>query len=294
MNNLTFGCSLISIVGLTIILFASPVSAGRQPKWEAGVGGVGVLVPHYQGSNHYYKFTVPVPVAVFRTEFAELGQGTKFLLWESDSILVDFGFGGRIPVQSAGENDKKPQGADNPGSEIYQLTNYTRRGMDNLPLSFFWGLRFKWFFNEHLLLEVPLLNGLTVGGGFRHVGNIADPELSIDLFDRESDNSLSLSISWLHGDANYNNFYYKVDREDVIQGRPEYQADSGLVDISFGLAWRFQITDQFSVRGAYIGHQMDDSVVRGSPLVISKKSRSVAFSFTYFFFQSNESVRTWK
>ena len=135
-----------------------------------------------------------------------MGQGSKLLLWESDSVLADVGFGGRILVESADEDDKKPQGADNPGTEIYQNKNYTRRGMDNLPLTFFLGLRLKWYLSEHLLLEIPYLNRFTAGGGFQHVGNIYDPGLSIDLFDRDSDNSFSLSISWLHGDVSYNNF----------------------------------------------------------------------------------------
>ena len=120
-----------------MVLAPFPAQAGRQPKWEAGVGVASTQFPHYLGSNHYYKFTIPFPVIIYRFDVAEIGQGSKFLLWEGDDFLVDLGVDGRILVESADLDDKRPKGADNPGAEIYQTKNYTRRGMDDLPLTFF-------------------------------------------------------------------------------------------------------------------------------------------------------------
>lgn len=277
-----------------VCFFPAWVWGGNQPRWEAGVGVVSGLFPHYLGSNHYYRFTLPVPVFFYRTDRAEVGQNSKLLFFESDSFIVDLGLGGRVPVESADVDDDKPEGADNAGAEIYEAKNYTRRGMPNLLFSFFWGVHLKWYLTDNLVLDLPYLNGVTVGGGFGHVGNIYTPEISYDFFGRDSDNRLALSASWLYADANYNNFYYGVTSDDVLEDRAEYEADAGLVALTYQVAGNVDVTDQFSLFGVYSFNTIADSSVEESPLVVSPYSRSYGVGFTYSFLQSSEMVRTWK
>ncbi len=279
---------------LLMLLPPLPAWAGSRPKWEAGFGVFHAQFPHYLGSNHYYRLTVPFPVFIYRFDVAELGQGSRLLLWDGDRVVVDIGLSGRFPVESAEIDANKPTGADNPGAEIVQVENYTRRGMADLPLTFFWGVRTQVYFTDHLVLELPVLNGFTVGGGFGHVGNIYTPELGYDFFDRDSNNSMGLSISWLHGDENYNNFYYGVNEEDAIEGRPAYRADPGFVALTYGFFGFFDLTEDFSIGAGYFVNDMNHSIVRSSPLVIAKESRSFTIGFIYRFLQSSESVRTWK
>ncbi|MBF0287708.1 MAG: MipA/OmpV family protein [SAR324 cluster bacterium] len=287
-------CIIWILAGLLVSLFPFSVWAGNQPKWEAGIGVFHAQLPHYLGSNHYYRLTVPFPVFIYRFDVAELGQGSKLLLWDGDRVVIDIGLSGRLPVESAPIDANSPTGANNSGAEIIQIENYTRRGMEDLPLTFFGGVRTKVYFTDHLLLELPVLNGFTVGGGFGHVGNIYTPELSYDFFGRDSNDSMGLSVSWRHGDENYNNYYYGVKEADAIEGRSEYRANPGLVALTYGFGGFFNLTEEFAIGLGYFINDLKHSIVRNSPLVISQQSRSFTIGFIYRFLQSSQFVRTWK
>lgn len=266
------------------------LQAVQRPQWELGIGVGSALFPHYLGSNHIYRFTLPFPTVVYRSDVFELARDTRLFLIDSDFFAIEFALGGRAPVESADVDDKAPKGVDNPHVEIDQTKNYTRRGMSDLPLALFLGLQLEFNFTDHLTLEIPVVNGFTVSHEASHVGNYFSPTLEYDFFGRDSESSFSISIESFNADENYNEFYYEVEDDDVLEGRPAFAPDPGEVAIDISIGGVIQISDQWSIAGGYAFHDMRQSIVKDSPLVIAPTSRSVGLSISYRFLQSSTKV----
>ncbi|MGK5091218.1 MipA/OmpV family protein [Deltaproteobacteria bacterium TL4] len=275
-------------------LFTAGVWAGQKQQWEGGLAVIGGQTPHYFGSNHHIYAVLPLPFFVYRLDYLQLGDSNKIKLAEQDDFLVEFSASGRWALESDDLEAHPPNEVKDPHAEIYRSTNYTRRGMEDLPFVLLLGINPKWYLNNHLYVESPLLVGVTVGSGFAHVGDTLSPTLSFDVFNRASNHILEFSVSWLLGDYLYNNYYYEVPAKNALEGRPEYHATSGLTTFSYGVDFSFDVTDQLTLGGGYGIHEMYTSVVRESPLIVAKQSRSIGIFLMYSFWQSAYKVQTWK
>lgn len=265
--------------------------ARTRPKLETGLGVVYFQFPHYLGANQYYKGTLPFPLLIYRTDFFEIGQESKLFLLDSESVELDIALNGRAPVESDDEDATPPDDFDNPRAELSRFTNYTRRGMPNLPFALFFGFQLRIFFSDHLVAELPFVNGATVGSGFAAVGNTFEPTLEFRVLGRDSDHSLDFSVNWLYGDHNYNEFYYRVREKHILDDRPLFRPDGGLVAYQYGISTFWELTDRWGFGGTYFFNDMTFSAVRNSPLVISQTSRNFGVVLRYIFYKSSETVQ---
>ena len=116
--------------------------ADQEPRWEVGAGAVAAQTPHYFGSNHYYRGILPYPVVIYRSERlkAQTVDPDKFgqiFLFNNEDLLLELDFSGRFPVASADEKTELSKGEANESTLVIRQKNYTRRGMDDLPLAGF-------------------------------------------------------------------------------------------------------------------------------------------------------------
>ena len=261
-----------------------------EPKAELGIGVGSFQTPHYLGSNHYYAATLPFPVVIYRFDFLEAGGDNRIFLFDGDSLEIDLAFSGRAPVNSDDEDEDAPKDAEDSKAVLSRLTNYTRRGMRNLPFTVFFGLQVRLYLNDFFVVELPYLTGNTFGSGFKHVGNTFSPTLRWEVLGQDSDHNLDFSVSWLHGNEDYNDFYYQVRDKDVLEDRSAFAPDQGLVALTYGVALGLELTERLDFGAGYFVHDLHQSIVRDSPLVLSPLSTSFVIGFSYSFFQSDETI----
>ncbi len=289
---------VILLVFLSAVGAYQTTLADQDSRWEIGAGAVAAHTPHYFGSNHYYQGILPYPVLIYRSErlAAQTVDPDKFgqiFIFNNEDLLLELDFSGRFPVTSADEQSQTPKGSVNDNTQIIQEKNYTRRGMDDLPLAGFVGGKISWSPISYLLIEVPILKGFTIGSGFKNVGYIFSPGFEIRFLGRQRENAINITTIFTHGDKVYNQTYYGVKKEETLDERPAYDAKAGLSTVTYGLTFSWTPRPQIKIIGGYVFHNLNGSVVEDSPLVISPLTRSVGFAFNYTFIESNELVEVW-
>ncbi len=282
---------LIGTLLFSAIFFSNgSIKAVTKPKWEMGLGYYNFQLPHYYGSNHYYQYSIPLPTFNYRFDNLELGRDSKLYLFDSDFFQIDIALSANWPVFSDEEDEDAPDNADDSDAVIARTTNYTRRGMDDLPVTVFAGLRSRLFLTDHLIVKVPYFHGGKVESGFGHAGNTYEASVRLELFERDSEHEFGIYARNLYGDEKYNNFYYQVKESEVLPDREAYDAKAGLVAYTYGLSFFFQLTERLKLSGRYLIHNLEQSVIKDSPLVKSEISRDYYLIISYSFFLSDTQV----
>jgi hypothetical protein len=159
------------MIALVILFPGFVVEAVTKPKWELGLGYYNFQIPHYYGSNHYHQHIIPLPTFHYRFDNLELGRDSKLYLFDSDFFQVDIALSANWPVFSDELDEDAPDDADESEAVIARTSNYTRRGMSDLPVIAFAGIRSMLYLSDHLIVEVPYYHGGKLESGFGHVGN---------------------------------------------------------------------------------------------------------------------------
>lgn len=266
------------------------VQAKPKPKWELGIGHAEGQAAHYAGSNHYYFRSGTLPYGIYRLEQVDLGSTPKLYVPILENVYLEPALGFEFPVEAEGTDVTPPAAASDPDAELVRDKNYTRRGMANQQALLGIGAKLVWYANEHVTASVSFLLKNTLGAGFHYVGVTLRPGGAIDLFERESPYALGVGLSVEFGDQGFNEYYYGVPDADALSDRPAYDAPGGLIAWHDELFANAQVTEQFKVFGAVYHNHLRESVIRDSPLVLTKENRGFAWGFTYTFLHSSETV----
>ena len=112
----------------------------------------------------------------------------------------------------------------------------------------------------------------------------------MDAFDRDSNYTLALGVSWEYGDENFNRTYYEVKADDALPGRPTYSPSAGLISRNENLRFAAQVTRRLYFFVLQYRRVLENSVVRESPLVVVNKNEGWAFGIILALAASDASV----
>ncbi|MCP4296891.1 MAG: MipA/OmpV family protein [Proteobacteria bacterium] len=273
---------LMSVLAALLLICDIPVALSIPlPQWEWGISYIEGQTPHYFGSNHYYHRRILFPYFNYRTSKYQFGDSNKLYLWRHKNQSITFDLNGRLPVESSSLKKGDDITESDRDGVILSDENTTRRGMPDLPLVLFTGVKYHSYFNQHFYMDLSLMAGTPLGVVYTPVGAYLSPSLNLDFFERIDPRSLTFSISWLLGDQNYNRFYYDVPNIYVLAERPFFRADSGLVNTNFALELSFRIAEKWKILAGFYNHLMENSVIKKSPLVVSENSLSLGIIITY-------------
>lgn len=266
----------------------------KKPMWEIGAGLVSGITPHYLGSNHVYRLTLPVPVGNVRLDFMKMGNENKIYLFNQPEWKLDLAFSGRLPVESDNQSASAPNGADNPYAELNRTRNFTRRGMADLPLTLFVGLEAQYRPNRYLYLSLPVTKGISVGSGFKNTGWLFTPTLILRPLGNASEEESGISLFYYHlyADEVYNELYYGVSSSAELPDRPRFEAKAGLVAKTYGLGGGWYLGQRWLLGAGLAHHDMQSAAVADSPLLVAPQSRTVGVFVRYLFLQSKYLVET--
>ena len=242
----------------------------KEPKIELGAGLAYLSYPNYIGSTTYNLITLPLPYLRYRGDFLTYDKdGLTGKLFGINNLKLELSVAGSLPASS----DK--------GS--------ARDGMPDLELTGEAGFQLAYNIYEkgvsQLEFEFPLRGVLSTDfKSISYRGLISNPQLKYSLNYTHFEWTLRSGV--LFGDAEYNSYYYGVNKEYVTPKRSEYRAKSGFN------GWRNRVgvtyKKGFWWAGAFISYiTLNDSTIEDSPLVETKNALYTGASVAYIFYSSD-------
>lgn len=250
----------------------APVRSNK-PLYEFGVvGGMG-YVPDYPASEEGRLRYIAVPQVRYR--------GLRLRSDEEDSLKA------RLLLNPLYGFDFSGSGAFSAKSD----DNEARKGMDDLDWMGELGPRFYLFLvrTERLWIRLffPVRMAFSTDlSSATYQGLVFAPSFNTRYyFDDSKFNSIILGVTRTHTTHQMQEFYFEVGRKDVTPDRPRYDARSGYMSTSAGLAYIYE-KDQM---GVYMGLGLSSfrgSANAGSPLHRSDYNYAAFVGVSYLFYQS--------
>jgi outer membrane protein len=242
------------LIALSLVV-GSTHAAEEKPLWEVGAGAAVLSFPAYRGSDQTSSFVVPVPLFTYHGNFFKADRrGIRASFFDSDRLDLTLSLALSPPASS---DDIK-----------------ARSGMSDLKATFEIGPQMDVTFwrsenrARFVKLLMPLRAAFTVEGSPKDIGWVFHPKLNMDITDLPGMPgwNLGLLAGPMFGDKRQNAYYYSVDPQYAMAGRPAYEASSGYGGMQYllGFSKRFP---KFWV-GSYVRYDnLSGATFEDSPLV---------------------------
>lgn len=257
---------------------ALPVhGAEEKPLWELGLGVGAVAFPDYRGSDHQRVHGLPVPYFVYRGEFFKADRdGIRSIFFDSDRVQLNISLAASLPVDSDG--------------------NGARRGMPDLDPTVEIGpsLEFNLWRSSsrqaRVDLRLPVRAAYTVRGAVKHVGVTFTPFINLDLdpFGHSGWN-LGMMAGPIYANTRQHRYFYDVEPEFALPGRPAFKASGGYSGTQFiaALSKRF---DRYWV-GSFVRYDiLRGAAFADSPLVERDHAWAAGVAIAWVIGESSQKV----
>jgi len=284
-------CMVLTIHGFLWILhsraclgqeFEEVVEEEEKPLWEFVLFNTAARIPHYPGSDEANWYVLPLPYLIYRGDFFRIDrEGVRGIFYQSEFFETDISLFGNPPV----EDD-----------------NEARQGMEDLDSLFEVGPELKWFFTgrdplNELYMRSALRGVFSIGfedgldmayqglhGGVNLIYNngrvFRDQKLRF---------GFNLGVNFT--DADFNDYFYEVEPEDVRPGRPLYDPEGGYAGFSVGASVAKQLTN--TLRWGIYGRwdNIDGTAFDESPLVREENNFFFGTVLTWRIYSSERMVK---
>ncbi len=239
------------------------------PRLELGASLSTLDIPDYRGSQHSSTYIFPLPYIKYRGENLKVDEGVQNVFLDSKNLVLSLSGGGTLPVRE-----------DNP----------ERVGMEELDATLELGpsldYRFARLGAGALWLEFPLRLAFTFNSDFEHVGQVFQPRLAWRKPARRLQEwKLRAAFGPIYASSEFHDYYYAVNDEDAIAGRPAYRPDGGYSGFRGTFSYSRRL-DQLWVGGFVRYDSLKGSVVADSPLVSEQDAWLAGFAFGWVFADS--------
>jgi len=260
---------------LPLLCFASITVAEEtaKPKWELGIGSVGLYLPHYPGSDQTDSYLLPFPYVVYRGKFVTADRnGLRGILFNSERWVLDFSLRGALPVNSE--------------------DNEARRGMTDLDPSVEIGPELEWrFYNgerDKMKLQLPIRARIESDLSYiDYEGLTFAPNIK---YDRQlaARTRIAAAVNVYFGDENYNDYLYEVAPQFATSTRPAYDADAGYSGSGLTMSLEQLIGKNFRMVGFTSYRNIKGATFADSPLVRQDGAFYAGMVFSYTISRSQE------
>ena len=260
---------------------AEAPTARTAPLWEIGIGGGVLYGADYPAADEQRVRGLGLPYVVYRGDVFRLGDDSlaRGLIVDEDFLEIDISVDASFDVDS-----------DN---------NLARRGMPDLDYLFEVGPQAIFDLGNvaggKVTLGVPARAVFSTD--FRQIdyrGVIIDPELSYarpGLFGTRFGFSASLGIAYAQ--ERLQDYFYGVDPEFRIAGRPAHDASGGYLGTNLTIGFAFPVSERLVV---YAGSQLSfhgSAANSESPLYRDRFNWSIGSGLTLSLYESETRV-AWK
>lgn len=264
--------------GALALAFTLPAAAQQAlPLWEAGLVGGAVSTPAYPGAADRSSRALALPFLIYRGEVLRSdASGIGARLLHTDRVEVDVGFAASLPAHS----------------DVVAA----RAGMPDLGLLVEFGPRVKLLLSNptpasRLRLELPLRAVVELHGGVRRQGTTFEPKLVWDTRESASPWSYDASIGLVFGDRAVNRYFYEVQPQYAVPGRPVYNTGAGLMLLRVGLSASYKLNEDVRLFGFVREESYAGAANRDSPLMKHNSGASIGAGFAWTLGRSSSPAR---
>ncbi len=248
--------------------------ADELPRWEVGLGIVGLSTPDYRGSDQQRGFFLPFPYIQYRGDVLKIDrEGAHGDVFTSNYVKLDLSINAAPPVKSgkngarSGMPDIDPTIEAGPSLQIFFAPNGAHERA--------WSLR--------LPLRTVIATDLS---HTQRIGWLFAPSLNFDTRGHGGWD-FSAAAGPLYATENYHDYYYEVPLAYATVDRPAYNARGGHSGsrLTLTASRRFPT---FWV-GAFVRYdRLSGAVFVDSPLVRRQESLMVGAGIAYIFSESKK------
>lgn len=249
------------------------------PKWEFGVGGIGLNGPDYPASDENHSRTLVIPYFIYRGDIISAGEGglLKAKAFEDDRWELD------LSLDAAFNSDSDK--------------NNARKGMDDLDYLFGIGPELKYRIyqdsDKQQKLDVKFQLRAVFSTDFSNLnqrGYVYENQLRYEHKQLFHDNLKFVgSLGPMWGTEKLMDYFYQVNAGDALANRAKYNANAGYIGSELNLGFVVSVFDKkgrifFGTRtNFHQGAKNDDS-----PLFKEDTTFAVALGFSYRLFASDD------
>jgi outer membrane scaffolding protein for murein synthesis (MipA/OmpV family) len=240
--------------------------AGPPPEWQTAIGGGAVVMPLYEGSHSYHALPAPeIDIRYYDLAFISSGDGIGVNLLHGQNyragvaMSYDTGREHNLATRLSGTGNVDPT----PEAKLFAEAYFKPLG-DLLPLPIAVSAN---------LRQAP----------FGHQGMIGDLGFYVPIAGNKAfDIFVGPSVTF--ADHEYMQSYFGISANHAAPHSifPQYTANGGLKDASFGVTMDYRFSDHWAAHGA-IGYERLMASAGNSPLVQEKSQLGSALTLGYTF-----------
>ncbi|MDQ6988766.1 MAG: MipA/OmpV family protein [Mariprofundaceae bacterium] len=265
------------LFGMVITMFEHRAFAAENlPLWELGLGGGGITLPQYMGSDESYSIPFVFPYIIYRGERWQVGQGgIQGKLFDNNQISFEMSMSVGLPVRS---------------------DNQARAGMPDLLLTGEVGGKLNWYLHDSsstgLIARFPMRAVVNINA--EYIGWVADPVLSYRYYMPVEHGNFRtyIDLGLQYNSALYHDTYYGVDAIYATPDRAAYTAKQGLHSV-FSKVWlRYPYNKKTELFATLQARSLASGIVSDSPLVRDNTYKTLTLGAIWLFATSDELVST--
>jgi outer membrane scaffolding protein for murein synthesis (MipA/OmpV family) len=245
-----------------------------QPKFEVGVGAIGLSVPNYPGAGSNTIRYIPFPWIIYRSDFLHSDEeGTRAKLIRTKHFELGLSGGLNFPIDSNSNSAREGM----PDTDMLigigpALIFRIIEGHDFHKLTAGLGVRINFSVDDNI--------------GFTEQGWIVEP--NIRYWAKLSDSvTFFTGLSYAYADKKYHSFFYEVHSEFVTPTRKLYSAKEGTVDIASSLGFSYDYSDKLSFFAGHFYSNLSTASNKGSPLVKNTHNDGYIVGMRWQFYESD-------
>ena len=248
-----------------------------QPRYEIGVGAIGLNTPDYPGSQQNKIRVIPFPWIIYRGKVVRLDdEGNRAKLTSSSRYEIGVQPSFSFPVKSD--------------------QNSIRQGLPDLDYIVGLGPRLLLRFLPHHSSHRLNFSIATIGHHatnfktrFRFQGLSINSALS-HWYSWNENLTLFSRVKLQFGSTQHNRYFYEVRPHEATPKRPAYEAKPGLVTSSLSLGGGSKLFNNLFIFSSFSWRNLKLSANKKSPLLETTNNLSFVLGIIWTFWESKEMV----
>ncbi len=271
----------MAFAAATAVLSLVPGAFAQQrdePLFEAGIFAVGGWVPDYPASNQNHFHALPLPYIIYRGRYFQMSEtAARGIFHASPAVSFDVSASGAF---RSSHDDKARTGM--PGLDYMGQIGPRM----NVLLA-----RDAMYAKIELELPVRAIFSTDLSSiAFR--GFLAEPEVAYTHSNfLNSGGRLKVAIGPEFATARLMQYFYTVEPQFVIPGRPQFNATGGYLGSRLSISYSVPLNQRMRLVGLFVPELYSGATNAASPLFKRHYGLSAALALSFSFYRSDAVAR---
>lgn len=251
---------------------------GDRPLFEAGVFAVGGWFPDYPASNENHVHALPLPYIIYRGQYFQMNEtSARGIFYAAPAVSFDVSASGAF---RSSHNDK------------------ARTGMPGLDYMGQVGPRMNLLLARDAMyakidLEIPVRAVFSTDlSSIDFRGFLLAPEIAYTHANfMNSGGRLKIGIGPQFATARLMQYFYGVQPQFVIPGRPQFNASGGYLGSRLSVSYRVPLNQRMSVIALVAPELYSGATNSGSPLFKRQYGISAGLALSFSFYRGEAVAR---